>query len=706
METKPQIQFQRGKWYKSQGINNFAKCLRYEDDIMYASERKITDYQNLGEYPFCDGYTWIEATQEELKEFLPEGHPDLIQNSSTMEKDISEAKFKIGEVVNTTDKGWQYCTIEGINSMSYSKSTTLSNVTITEIRFSIMHQNFWYTLDDYGNWFSECALEPIEVKKVEETTTPKFKPGDKVEFISSSSTNAEFFKKGHVNLIIHSVERIETPIRYNVWENDKSTTWIVYEDELQLMSSSETVIPQEGIDMFDIQRECKEKYPIGAIVKNTEGKEHCITEDEELYRIVENYIYSSFLQGCLYDDGEWAELISLPKSEEKPKSLAGRYLKALINNPEHTTYKVGDYVKIKRERPQSVYEVTLDDSFEYGANPCKYPDKWQLMPEGFIPPTEEKINFSSKETEQKEWIPKVGEYIIFDEADILLVTEVLYDKYHDYWVKHTPVSFTGGGFGFKAYKDRIRKATSAEIPKEQVITNSSNPKFKIGDKVTVKDGKFDTLGDGWCNAPFTYYKVDGVAYDTGTVEKIIPTEKGIYYKLSCHKDGDVKEEMLDLVSAATEISKSEPKQEPEDFIVGGYIRLLRDYKGTPKGSVVMLTDITSDKRLAEFHSSHGDTCSLWTRYYCSNAECEWVGMINPEEMKGNNSIHEYPLTPGECYIGYNLETETDLLIKPKKETENKKTKFNEQEFLSNPFNKEFKISKVKTEKKKVVLNFN
>ena len=75
-------------------------------------------------------------------------------------------------------------------------------------------------------------------------------------------------------------------------------------------------------------------------------------------------------------------------------------------------------------------------------------------------------------------------------------------------------------------------------------------------------------------------------------------------------------------------------------------------------------------------------------------------------MKGNDSIHEYPLSPGECYIGYNLETETDLLIKPKKETENKKTRFDEQEFLSNPFNKEFKISKVKPEKKKVILNFN
>ena len=332
------------------------------------------------------------------------------------------------------------------------------------------------------------------------------------------------------------------------------------------------------------------------------------------------------------------------------------------------------------------------------------------MPEGFIPPTEEKIDFSSKETKQEEWIPKVGEYIIFDEADILLVTEVLYDKHHDYWVRHTPKSFSGGGFGFKPYKHRIRKATSAEIPKEQVISNSSNPKFKIGDKVTVKDRIFDTTGDGWRNASFTYNKVNGVAYDTGTVEKIIPTEKGIYYKLSCHTDGDVKEEMLDLVSAATEIPKSELKQKEEDFIVGGYIRLLIDYKGVPKGSIVQLKSLSKNKGLASFINSSEPNYeySLWTHYARNgfDKECEWVGMINPEEMKGNDSIHEYPLSPGECYIGYNLETETDLLIKPKKETENKKTRFDEQEFLSNPFNKEFKISKVKPEKKKVILNFN
>ena len=81
-------------------------------------------------------------------------------------------------------------------------------------------------------------------------------------------------------------------------------------------------------------------------------------------------------------------------------------------------------------------------------------------------------------------------------------------------------------------------------------------------------------------------------------------------------------------------------------------------------------------------------------------ECEWVGMTYPgafEEMKPKIS----------CYSAYiDLGSETDLLIKPKKETENKKTKFDEQEFLSNPYNKEFKISKVKTEKKKTVLSFN
>lgn len=64
---------------------------------------------------------------------------------------------------------------------------------------------------------------------------------------------------------------------------------------------------------------------------------------------------------------------------------------------------------------------------------------------------------------EKEWIPKVGEYIVYNNTDVLKVTKVEPSKYHKYWIMHTPNSFSGGGFGWNAYKTKIRKATLQDI---------------------------------------------------------------------------------------------------------------------------------------------------------------------------------------------------------------------------------------------------
>ncbi len=705
METKPQIQFQQGKWYKAKGIGHFAKCLRYENDVMYASELKITDYQNLGEYPFCEGYTWVEATQEELKEFLPEGHPDLIQNSSTMKKDTSEAKFKIGEVVNTTDKGWQHSNIEGIRAMSYMKSNIRSNKKIINIRFSNMYQNFWYMIEDELNWYSECALEPIEVKQIEETITPKFKPGDKVEFISSGSPNAIYFKKGLTNLEIKQKDSRSDIGRWIVYESDKSTSWFVRENELQLISSSETIIPQGGIDMLDIQRQCKEKFPIGSIVKNTSGDEHCIIEDGKLYRIVENYIYSSDDEGCLYEDGKWATLVSLPKLEEdvtfsEKKFKKGDYVVLLAGCSGGNTWAgcipINHCYKLVKDYDLFNFQIELDTQGSrtngWISKNKSYPSKLEVRAA-----TKEEIEHYEKIKKPynvsilkttKEPITNstslIGRYLkaLVDRPNSGAVKKdeigIIINVYSDgtpscaNFPSQSPYGITSNTYkDGKSYElmpegfiPDLQQPKKAIVPKLQERT----PKFKIRDKVTVKDSKFDTTEDGWRNNYSCYNKVNGVAYDIGYIVKIIPTEQGIYYRLSCHDDGSVKEEMLELTHSPTEEIKSEPKEKEkeEDFIVGGYIRLLRNYKGVPKESIVQLTSLSGDKSLAYFINSFG----------------------------------------GKCYIGYNLETETDLLIKPKKETENKKTRFDEQEFLSNPFNKEFEISKVKPKKKKTVLNFN
>ena len=65
---------------------------------------------------------------------------------------------------------------------------------------------------------------------------PKFKKGDKVEFISSTSTNAYYFRNGLTNLEIRNHFIHKNLMWYDVWEDkNKSHTWKVRENELRLI---------------------------------------------------------------------------------------------------------------------------------------------------------------------------------------------------------------------------------------------------------------------------------------------------------------------------------------------------------------------------------------------------------------------------------------------------------------------------------------
>jgi hypothetical protein len=72
--------FEKGKWYKN-NKGYFGKYLNSERCEFRASERKLTSYKNKGTYAFNSGYTWKEASVEELNKFLPDGHPDKISES-------------------------------------------------------------------------------------------------------------------------------------------------------------------------------------------------------------------------------------------------------------------------------------------------------------------------------------------------------------------------------------------------------------------------------------------------------------------------------------------------------------------------------------------------------------------------------------------------------------------------------------------------
>jgi hypothetical protein len=139
-------------------------------------------------------------------------------------------------------------------------------------------------------------------------------------------------------------------------------------------------------DMKAIQEECKRRFPIGCkFISSCNSKvTRVLKNDSCTYSISEHVkIYAGSGQGLLYKDGVYAQLMSLPKT-----SLVGRWLKALVDRPQHTFVLKGEYVKILDEK-YAGYEVNIgfnpnikNDTCNFGADPS-ITDLWQLMPEEF-----------------------------------------------------------------------------------------------------------------------------------------------------------------------------------------------------------------------------------------------------------------------------------------------------------------------------------
>ena len=75
---------------------------------------------------------------------------------------------------------------------------------------------------------------------------------------------------------------------------------------------------------------------------------------------------------------------------------------------------------------------------------------------------------------------KVGDYITIIDAetnkskfigDVLKITEIIDEgKNYGLWFKHIPESFSGGGFRYNAYKDKIRRSTPEEIKNSLILS--------------------------------------------------------------------------------------------------------------------------------------------------------------------------------------------------------------------------------------------
>jgi signal peptidase I len=258
----------------------------------------ITDYV----YANVSGIDKID----EQYTLLNEDEYDLIA-----ENNQPQPKFKIGDIVDTCNLGWQFCDANSSDAMTHMHSSTIKQIKISDIKYSQVHKNYWYRFHNYCNWYSECSITPkpdnyitgrwykinncrwakfkqlsednwimsdsinssgnflggggsFEITELDrnptlledlseiqqylpdnhpdKVKTSIFKVGDIVEFISSKSMNARYFRKGLDNLKIKSVEKDHL----NIYESDKSTIWSVKFEKVRHQKSDNRYIA--GVD--------------------------------------------------------------------------------------------------------------------------------------------------------------------------------------------------------------------------------------------------------------------------------------------------------------------------------------------------------------------------------------------------------------------------------------------------------------------------
>ena len=144
--------------------------------------------------------------------------------------------------------------------------------------------------------------------------------------------------------------------------SDFGSNVISFENFMKTFSSKDSVNKLEEssteVDIKAIQEECKKRFPIGCTYQDPGGKTaRVLRQDHSTYHIYgDKHIYAHEDGGCLYEDGEYATLVSFP--EEKPFK---------------SRFKIGDWImwdsKHSKAGPYKLTSISgtgfLDQNDEY-----------------------------------------------------------------------------------------------------------------------------------------------------------------------------------------------------------------------------------------------------------------------------------------------------------------------------------------------------
>ena len=276
---------------------------------------------------------WRAATEEEIKAFQ-----QGIKNVNDIPKKQWIPKYKIGDI------------FKGL----------IGEVTITEIG---KFKEKAYRLNDNKCFDTEEYVDTL--KCLSNEWTPKI--GDYV-VITKGTNNWS----STMNQYIGKVAKLTSCLSYdkNTFRIDLDNgdwEWQLKHNHFRKAEPDEIPLKQTTMSMQEIQQICKEKYPIGCKYKCVNfNYEYILLQDDFTYTIVNNEIWASCGKGCLYSNGKYAELISLPKSDWNPQ--IGDHV-IIISPKEKNNWVsgmdkyVGKLAKITKKREDTFFEIDLDNAY-------------------------------------------------------------------------------------------------------------------------------------------------------------------------------------------------------------------------------------------------------------------------------------------------------------------------------------------------------
>ena len=406
-EQEPSLEFIPEKWY------SFNWDWSGKDKIVIAKIKEVTDIDiivnwrnytwNKADYNTTDGYNLSEISNvkelsiEEIQPYLPEGHPDKFTNS----------KFEIGKWYKWYQKNhgkYHYGKVERINT---------ETDTIVMIPWILQCDDYNYsgTFDlSKAEQIQEISVEDVQeflpkgyVDKISKPLNDKvecteFKKGEYIVLIgkgqSTSSSDelilSEAFIQNHCYKVKENGSYLMTEldsaggttngwvcIPYNPNKYHKNRNWRyatqeeIDEYERRGKPYNVTELQKKELSMEEIQEECKKRFPIGCTFTNNKGKTNVLRNDSCTYHIFRQTIWAHSGGGCLYENGKWAELVSLP--EENITEIPVTYESVSGCFPTDKTMliydEVGQYPSISSDYWKNIPKFVEKEFDIYGPTP-------------------------------------------------------------------------------------------------------------------------------------------------------------------------------------------------------------------------------------------------------------------------------------------------------------------------------------------------